>query len=151
MSVGVELLERRIIVRKIHAQIHFILFFVSLPATKELVPTDSAIQYHLRLFFFLSLLLQNQRISGSPISASLPWVTGEEAAGSKATSPNPRQFLWLQQTLPFPGCSDHSASAATYRGCQRALGPAAQPAAAAGRLQARGKWQHQAASRSIGI
>lgn len=37
--------------------------------------------------FFLSLLLQNQRISGSPISTSLPWVTGEEAAGSRPPPP----------------------------------------------------------------
>lgn len=66
----------------------YIYFFVSLPATKELVPTD-CLHSIPPTFFFLSLLLQNQRISGSPVSASLPWVTGEEAAGLSPPHPGP--------------------------------------------------------------
>lgn len=67
----------------------YIYFFVSLPATKEFVPTDYLDSIEPTSFFFLSLFLQNQTISGSPVSASLPWVTGEEAAGSRPPPPAP--------------------------------------------------------------
>lgn len=51
--------------------------------------------------FFWSMLLQNQRISGSPVSASLPWVTGEEAAGSRPPPPTPNSSSGCSRRFPF--------------------------------------------------
>lgn len=93
MSVGVLLPERRNTVRKIQAQILLIFLYPCykgiLPATKELVPTNRFTTYFF-FFFFWSLLLQSQRISGSPVSAFVPWVIREEAAGSRLPPPAPK-------------------------------------------------------------
>lgn len=90
MSVGVELLKRRNTVKnKTHKYIWlFVGFFVSLPAKKELVPTDCLDSIPPTLFF-PPLLLKNQGISGSPVSVFLPWGTEEEATGSMAPPPAP--------------------------------------------------------------
>lgn len=60
MSVGVQLLKRKNIVRKIHEKIHF--FSVSLPATKELVPTDcfDSIPPTVPFFFFVTVVSESE-------------------------------------------------------------------------------------------
>lgn len=49
----------------------------------------------------MSLLLQNQGISGSPVSASLPLVPGEEAAGSRPPPPPQNSSCGCGRCFPF--------------------------------------------------